>query len=87
MYCRFVDLRIILRAAAGLTFSDALQEKKCKYIFLALRHTIGYRRIFGQNFVASYWSGKQALASHWQVKFANSTPAYLIICKSYAAWY
>ncbi len=79
MYCRFVDLRIILRAAAGLTFSDALQEKNGNIYFLHSA-SLGYRRIFGQNSIVSYWPGKQALAYYWLKEFANSTLAYLIIC-------
>ncbi len=38
----------------------------------------GCRRIFDQNYLASYLSGQQALASHGLKELANSTPAYLI---------
>jgi hypothetical protein len=34
--------------------------------------------VFGQNYIASFWSGQQvqALASHWLDEFANFTPPY-----------
>jgi len=28
-----------------------------------------YRRVFGPNYLASYWSGQQALASYWLDEF------------------
>ncbi len=43
--------------------------------------------VFGQNYLVYYWSGQQALASHWPEEFLNSTPAYLIIGQSDAVWY
>ncbi len=36
--------------------------------------------VFGQNYLASYWSGQQALAPHSLDKSANFTPAYLTNC-------
>jgi hypothetical protein len=41
--------------------------------------------VFGQNYLASYWSGQQALASYWLDKSANFTPTYLTIDQSFVA--
>jgi hypothetical protein len=41
---------------------------------------------FGHNFLASYWSVQQALASYWLDKGTNSTATSLTIDESYAAW-
>jgi hypothetical protein len=42
--------------------------------------------IFGENYLAFYWTGQQALASHWPEEFANSMPAYLANGQTYAVW-
>ncbi len=41
---------------------------------------------FGHNFLASYWSVQQALATYWLDKGTNSTATSLTIDESYAAW-
>ncbi len=42
-------------------------------------------RLISKNYLASHWSGQQALAYHCLDEFANSTPAYLTIGETYAA--
>jgi hypothetical protein len=57
------------RRSRFLNFSDALPEKS--YFYIPCRkcnlHSalLCYRRVFGPNYLASYWSGQQALASYW----------------------
>jgi hypothetical protein len=49
------------------------------FIFLAvnekpIRLTVLFiRRVFGQNYLASYWSGQPAYVFHWLDECANST--------------
>jgi hypothetical protein len=56
-------------------------EKNIVFIFLELnvnRTPLDrYWRVFGQNFLASYLSGQQALAPHSLDKSVNFTPSYL----------
>jgi hypothetical protein len=59
-----------MRAAALSQMLLLKQENKYFHIFLAAR-------FFGQKYLAP---------THWLDEFANSTPAYLIIDQSYAAW-
>jgi hypothetical protein len=40
----------------------------------------------GENYLAFYWTGQHALASHWPEEFANSMPAYLTNGQTYAVW-
>ncbi len=51
---------------------------RTKYFYISCEPRpacLGSWRVLGQNYLASYCSGQQALASHWLEKFANSTPA------------
>ncbi len=88
MNWNLVDMHLYIRiglkrvAAGFLNFSvTPPPEKNIVFIFLELnvnRTPLDrYWRVFGQNFLASYWSGQQALASCWLDKAANFTPAYL----------
>jgi len=49
----------------GEDFLDALPPEKSIFIFIVvnvnLHSTRNYRRVFGQNYLASYWSGGRPL--------------------------
>ncbi len=94
----FVDIAWInlVLSKVCVRFSNVLDasphSENNVYIFLEVNanptptdYVIRYPRLFGQNFLASYWPRQQDLASHWLLEFENSTQRYLITDQSYAA--